>query len=307
MTFSGVASNFAGVPLAFAFMATLGRLGLVTVLLRNLGFDLYARGFNILTFWGLTVTYLYFQIPLMVLVVAPAIDGLKREWAEAARDSGREFVAILANDRPADPDAQRARRGAASVRQRFRGDRDGLCAHRFVVQHRADPALRSDPRRRAARPQPRLRDGGRHAGDHRTLQPRLSRLARARAAGPDEPRPSRRMGRNGAGRNLFPRSPGCDLRVLAAHAPRAVQFRRLPGRVRERQVPGVVPLFDRAGARHDRRGRGAGRADRLFRPPQTPRASPESSSSSPFCRSSSRRSCWCSATSGSTARPPSCR
>jgi putative spermidine/putrescine transport system permease protein len=79
MTFSGVASNFAGVPLAFAFMATLGRLGLVTVLLRNVGIDLYAQGFNILTFWGLTITYLYFQIPLMVLVVTHSIDGLRRE------------------------------------------------------------------------------------------------------------------------------------------------------------------------------------------------------------------------------------
>jgi putative spermidine/putrescine transport system permease protein len=88
MTFSGVASNFAGVPLAFAFMATLGRLGLVTVLLRNVGLDLYAHGFNILTFWGLTITYLYFQIPLMVLVVTPAIDGLKSEWAEAAEMLG---------------------------------------------------------------------------------------------------------------------------------------------------------------------------------------------------------------------------
>ena len=54
----------------------------------NLGFDLYAHGFNLLTFWGLTVTYLYFQIPLMVLVVAPAIDGLRREWAEAAETLG---------------------------------------------------------------------------------------------------------------------------------------------------------------------------------------------------------------------------
>ncbi len=84
MTFSGVASNFAGVPLAFAFMATLGRLGLVTAMLRNIGVDLYAQGFNILTFWGLTITYLYFQIPLRVLVVTPAIDGLRHEWAEAA-------------------------------------------------------------------------------------------------------------------------------------------------------------------------------------------------------------------------------
>lgn len=84
MTFSGVASNFAGVPLAFAFLATLGRVGLVTVLLKKFfGFDLYATGFTVLSFIGLTLTYLYFQIPLMVLIVSPALEGLKREWREA--------------------------------------------------------------------------------------------------------------------------------------------------------------------------------------------------------------------------------
>jgi putative spermidine/putrescine transport system permease protein len=85
MTFSGVASNFAGVPLAFAFLATLGRTGLVTVILvKYFGFNLYSTGFNLLSFWGLVLTYLYFQIPLMVLIVAPALDGLKREWREAS-------------------------------------------------------------------------------------------------------------------------------------------------------------------------------------------------------------------------------
>ncbi|MBC7143977.1 MAG: ABC transporter permease subunit [Thioclava marina] len=85
MTFSGVASNFAGVPLAFAFLATLGRLGLVTVLLKSwFGFNIYAHGFNLLSFFGLTLTYLFFQIPLMVLIITPALDGLKREWKEAA-------------------------------------------------------------------------------------------------------------------------------------------------------------------------------------------------------------------------------
>ena len=85
LTFSGVASNFAGLPLAFAFIATLGRTGLVTTLLQNLfGFSLYRSGFNILSFSGLTLTYLYFQIPLMVLILTPALDGLKREWREAA-------------------------------------------------------------------------------------------------------------------------------------------------------------------------------------------------------------------------------
>ncbi|HEY1944149.1 MAG TPA: ABC transporter permease subunit [Roseiarcus sp.] len=89
MTFSGVASNFAGVPLAFAFTATLGRIGFVTVLLNSVfGFNLYAAGFNLYTFAGLTLTYLYFQIPLMILVIAPALDGMKREWREAAEMQG---------------------------------------------------------------------------------------------------------------------------------------------------------------------------------------------------------------------------
>ncbi len=88
-TFSGVASNFAGVPLAFAFICTLGRVGLVTVLLKKyLGFNLYSTGFSILSFWGLTLTYLYFQIPLMVLIVTPALDGLRREWREACDSLG---------------------------------------------------------------------------------------------------------------------------------------------------------------------------------------------------------------------------
>ena len=89
MTFSGVASNFAGVPLAFAFLATLGRMGLVTVLLRTyLDINIYATGFSILSFLGLTLTYLYFQIPLMVLIITPALEGLKKEWREACNCLG---------------------------------------------------------------------------------------------------------------------------------------------------------------------------------------------------------------------------
>ncbi len=92
-TFSGVASNFAGVPLAFAFLASLGRMGLVTVLLKSLfGINLYATGFSVLSFWGLALTYLYFQIPLMVLIVTPALDGLKREWREACEVLGASTV-----------------------------------------------------------------------------------------------------------------------------------------------------------------------------------------------------------------------
>jgi putative spermidine/putrescine transport system permease protein len=88
-TFSGVAANFGGVPLAFAWIATLGTVGFVTRFLKSaLGIDVYAHGFSLFSFTGLSVVYLYFQIPLMVLVIAPAIDGLRREWREAAQNLG---------------------------------------------------------------------------------------------------------------------------------------------------------------------------------------------------------------------------
>ena len=75
-TFSGVASNFAGVPLAFAFIATLGRTGFATVLLRDFfQFNIYSKGFSLFTIYGLSLTYLYFQFPLMVLMMTPALAG----------------------------------------------------------------------------------------------------------------------------------------------------------------------------------------------------------------------------------------
>lgn len=87
-TFSGVASNFAGIPLALAFIFTLGRQGLVTVMFRGLGFDYYNDGFTLYTKLGLELVYLYFQLPLMILIIAPAIDGLKKEWREASENLG---------------------------------------------------------------------------------------------------------------------------------------------------------------------------------------------------------------------------
>lgn len=88
LTFSGVASNFAGVPLAFAFIATLGRIGLLTTLLKTLGLDIYGQGFTLYSFVGLSLTYMYFQFPLMVLIITPALEGLKGEWREAAENLG---------------------------------------------------------------------------------------------------------------------------------------------------------------------------------------------------------------------------
>ncbi len=89
VTFCGVASNFAGVPLAFAFVAALGRTGYITAVLRNtFDYDIYDHGFNLYSFLGLSLTYLYFQFPLMVLVMMPALEGLRREWREASQNLG---------------------------------------------------------------------------------------------------------------------------------------------------------------------------------------------------------------------------
>lgn len=89
LSFSGVASNFAGVPLAFAFVATMGNAGLVTRIIESvIGVDIHAQGFSIYNFWGLSIVYMYFQFPLMVLIMAPALDGLRREWREACENLG---------------------------------------------------------------------------------------------------------------------------------------------------------------------------------------------------------------------------
>jgi putative spermidine/putrescine transport system permease protein len=88
MTFSGVASNFAGVPLAFAFIALLGGAGMLIGWSKALGYNLYSHGFTLYTFVGLCIVYMYFQFPLMVLVIAPAIEGMRREWMEASENLG---------------------------------------------------------------------------------------------------------------------------------------------------------------------------------------------------------------------------
>lgn len=87
-TFSGVASQFGGVPLAFAFVASIGSAGLLTSLLAKIGVDLYGTGFSLLSFSGLVIVYLYFQIPLMLIIMTPAVEGLRRSWREAADGLG---------------------------------------------------------------------------------------------------------------------------------------------------------------------------------------------------------------------------
>jgi putative spermidine/putrescine transport system permease protein len=87
LTFSGVASNFAGIPLALAFIFTLGTLGFLTTFLQSLGLTGF-RGVNLTSKLGVEVVYMYFQFPLMVLIIAPALEGLRREWREAAENMG---------------------------------------------------------------------------------------------------------------------------------------------------------------------------------------------------------------------------
>lgn len=87
--FSSIAANFAGVPLAFAFVATLGAEGFITILIHNwFHVNLYDIGFSLYTFWGLALVYTYFQLPLMILVTVPALSALRPEWREAATNLG---------------------------------------------------------------------------------------------------------------------------------------------------------------------------------------------------------------------------
>lgn len=86
--YSAVAANMGGIPLAFAFLAAFGMQGLATRLLREIDIDIIGWGFRISDFWGIVLVYLYFQIPLMTLVLVPALDGLRRTWAEAAQSLG---------------------------------------------------------------------------------------------------------------------------------------------------------------------------------------------------------------------------
>jgi putative spermidine/putrescine transport system permease protein len=91
-TFAGVAANFAGVPLAFAFVATMGTTGVVTTFLASHGLNIYQDGFTLYSFLGLVLVYTYFQMPLMLLVISPSLDGLRREWREAAASLGASNV-----------------------------------------------------------------------------------------------------------------------------------------------------------------------------------------------------------------------
>ena len=89
---SGVLANTGGVPLAFMFVAALGLQGQLTKILKYFGWDIYSGRFSLGSFLGLVIVYLYFQLPLMIIVFSPAIVSLRREWLEAAQSLGASKI-----------------------------------------------------------------------------------------------------------------------------------------------------------------------------------------------------------------------
>ena len=85
---SGVLAQFGGVTLAFAFIASIGPAGFVYLFFQSHGFNYYANSVWLFQIPGLVLVYLYFQIPLMVLVFLPALDGIKPQWREATESLG---------------------------------------------------------------------------------------------------------------------------------------------------------------------------------------------------------------------------
>jgi len=89
ITASGVFANFGGVPLAFLFIATLSTTGIVTGWIKAIfGVDIWDHGFTLYNATGVFFVYMYFQIPLMVLIILPALEGLRPAWREAAQNMG---------------------------------------------------------------------------------------------------------------------------------------------------------------------------------------------------------------------------
>jgi putative spermidine/putrescine transport system permease protein len=87
-SWSAVASQLGGVGLAFAFIALIGTQGILTKVFNTIGINLADYGITAVDFWGQVTVYLYFQIPLMFLVMMPAVMGLKNSWREAAAIMG---------------------------------------------------------------------------------------------------------------------------------------------------------------------------------------------------------------------------
>ncbi|WP_438825073.1 ABC transporter permease [Bacillus sp. JJ1122] len=91
LTFANLTSNFAGIPLAFAFIVLLGNSGLFTLLFKHLGWETL-NSFNVYSWSGLVLIYIYFQLPLAVMLLFPVYQGIQAQWKEAASLLGANTV-----------------------------------------------------------------------------------------------------------------------------------------------------------------------------------------------------------------------
>ncbi|WP_397538593.1 ABC transporter permease [Rummeliibacillus pycnus] len=80
---ANMTSNFEGIPLSFSYIILLGNNGLFTLLFAKLGMDVFAH-FNLYSWTGLILVYVYFQIPLAIMLLYPSFQGIKHQWNEAA-------------------------------------------------------------------------------------------------------------------------------------------------------------------------------------------------------------------------------
>ncbi len=127
ISLSSVLAQFGGVALAFAFLATIGLNGVLTLWVQQaFGFNLAGSGW-LYSVSGLILVYTYFQIPLMVIVFVPALEGLREQWREAAVSLGASTLAVLARGGRAVVDTGVSGIGTVVVRQCIRGvcDRRG--------------------------------------------------------------------------------------------------------------------------------------------------------------------------------------
>lgn len=83
MIIANITSNFAGIPLAFAYIILLGSSGVLLIFARRMGID-WLSGYNLYSVWGLGIVYLYFQLPMGIILLMPIYDALDTRWRESA-------------------------------------------------------------------------------------------------------------------------------------------------------------------------------------------------------------------------------
>ncbi|MFC3389073.1 ABC transporter permease [Salinicoccus sesuvii] len=89
---TNMTAYFEGIPLAFSFVILLGNNGLFTLLFSQLGLNNF-YDFNLYSWNGLIVVYIYFQVPFAIMLLLPTYQGLKDEWRYASNLLGGSQLA----------------------------------------------------------------------------------------------------------------------------------------------------------------------------------------------------------------------